>query len=100
MNTWLLVTQGGAHPDGADMYWLLSFSTLGGDPDGPMPITDYQETYWPDLEERFFAGGLQDVMWQGVSMEFRGVATFVQCSTGLTCWKRPASGARRRHGTN
>ena len=70
MNTWLLVTQGGAHPDGADMYWLYSFSTLGGDQNGPMPITDYQETYWPDLEERFFAGGLQDVMWQG---EFYGI---------------------------
>jgi multiple sugar transport system substrate-binding protein len=68
--TWLLVAQGGAHPDVADMYWLYSFSKLGGGKAGPMPITDYREIYWPDLEERFYAAGLQDVFWQG---EFYGI---------------------------
>jgi multiple sugar transport system substrate-binding protein len=68
--TWLLVSQGGAHPDVADMYWLYSFSKLGGGKAGPMPITDYLEIYWPDLEERFYASGLQDVFWQG---EFYGI---------------------------
>ena len=68
--TWLLVAQGGAHPDVADMYWLYSFSKLGGGKAGPMPITDYLERYWPDLEDRFYAAGLQDVFWQG---EFYGI---------------------------
>jgi len=68
--TWLLVAQGGAHPDVADMYWLYSFSKLGGGKAGPMPITDYRERYWPDLEDRFYAAGLQDVFWQG---EFYGI---------------------------
>jgi len=69
-NTWLLVSQGGAHPDGADMYWLYSFSRLGGGKAGPMPLTDYLEQYWPDLEERFYSSGLQDVFWQD---EFYGI---------------------------
>lgn len=70
MNTWLLVSQGGAHPDAADMYWLYSFSKLGGGANGPLPLSDYKDTYWPDLEDRFFAGGLQDVLWEG---EFYGI---------------------------
>ena len=41
--TWLLVSQGGAHPDVGDMYWLYSFSKLGGGKPGPLPITDYRE---------------------------------------------------------
>jgi multiple sugar transport system substrate-binding protein len=68
--TWLLVSQGGAHPDCADMYWLYSFSKLGGGKAGPMPITDYKDLYWPDLEDRFYEAGLQDVYWQG---EFYGI---------------------------
>jgi multiple sugar transport system substrate-binding protein len=70
MNTWLLVSQGGTAPDSADMYWLYSFSTLGGGNNGPLPITEYRDEFWPDLEERFFAGALQDVFWQG---EFYGI---------------------------
>jgi len=70
VKTWLLVSQGGAHPDAADMFWLYSNSELGGDQAGPMPITEYQDTYWPDLEERFFAGSLKDVFWKG---EFYGI---------------------------
>lgn len=68
--TWLTVAQGGAHPDAADMYWLHSFSAIGGDQYGPMPINEYKDEYWPDLEERFFPGSLVDVIWQG---DFYGV---------------------------
>jgi len=70
MTTWLLVSQGGAHPDVGDMWWLYSFSKLGRGEAGPMPITEYQDTYWPDLEDRFFAGTLKDVLWEG---EFYGI---------------------------
>jgi multiple sugar transport system substrate-binding protein len=70
MNTWLLVSQGGTAPDSADMYWLYSFSTLGGGNHGPLPLTEYKDEFWPDLEERFFAGALKDVFWQG---EFYGI---------------------------
>ena len=55
MTTLLLVSQGGAHPDVADMFWLYSFTELGGGEYGPMPITEYQPILWPDLEDRFFA---------------------------------------------
>lgn len=68
--TWLLVSQGGAHPDVGDMYWLYSFSKLGAGNAGPMPITEYKERYWPDLEDRFYEGALQDVFWEG---EFYGI---------------------------
>lgn len=67
--TWLTVAQGGAHPDCADQYWLHSFSAIGGDRYGPMPLNDYRDV-WPDLEERFFPGSLQDVYWQG---DFYGI---------------------------
>lgn len=67
--TWLTVAQGGAHPDCADMYWLHSFSAIGGGRFGPMPINEYRDE-WPDLEERFYSGALQDVTWQG---DFYGV---------------------------
>jgi multiple sugar transport system substrate-binding protein len=70
MNTWLLVSQGGTAPDSADMYWLYSFSTLGGGQNGPLPLTEYKDEFWPDLEERFFEGALQDVFWQG---DFYGI---------------------------
>ncbi len=70
MNTWLLVARGGAHPDCADMYWLHSFASIGGKEYGPLPITEYQQEYWPDLKERFFEGSLKDVYWQG---EFYGI---------------------------
>jgi multiple sugar transport system substrate-binding protein len=69
-NTWLTVAQGGAHPDSAEMYWLHSFSRIGGDQYGPMPINEFKDVYWPDLEERFFPGSLVDVFWQG---DFYGV---------------------------
>lgn len=68
--TWFTVAQGGAHPDAADMYWLHSFSAIGGEQFGPMPINEYRDEYFPDLEERFFAGALQDVYWQD---DFYGV---------------------------
>lgn len=61
-NTWLTVAQGGAAPDCADMYWLHSFSGIGGDQYGPLPINEYRDQ-WPDLEEEFFPGSLQDVFW-------------------------------------
>ena len=61
--TWLLVASGGAHPDAADMWWLYSNSAIGGDEYGPMPLTEYQEEYFPDLEDRFIEGALTDVYW-------------------------------------
>ena len=70
MNTWLLVSSGGVHPDAADMFWLYSFTELGGGEYGPMPITEFQPILWPDLEDRFFAGSLKDVLWKG---EFFGI---------------------------
>jgi len=68
-NTWLTVAQGGAAPDCADMYWLHSFSGIGGGKYGPQPITAYRDQ-WPTLEEDFFPGALEDVHWNG---EFYGI---------------------------
>ena len=68
--TWLLAAQGGAHPDVGDMYWLHSNAGIGAGKNGPMPITEYKETYFPDLEERFFEGALVDVYWNG---DFYGI---------------------------
>jgi multiple sugar transport system substrate-binding protein len=69
-NTWLTVAQGGAHPDCADMYWLHSFTAIGAGKYGPMPITNYKSTYFPDLNERFYEPSLTDVHYNG---EFYGV---------------------------
>jgi len=69
-DTWLLVSSGGVHPDCADMFWLYSHVQLGKGKYGPMPITEFKDIYWPDLEERYFAGALKDVFWQG---EFYGI---------------------------
>jgi multiple sugar transport system substrate-binding protein len=63
--TWLLAAQGGAHPDVGDMFWLYSHAGIGGGQHGPMPITQYKDALFPDLEERFFESALADVMWQG-----------------------------------
>ena len=68
--TWLLVDQGGAHPDVGDMFWLHSHAAIGAGQHGPMPITEYKDELFPDLEERFFAGALNDVFWQD---EFYGI---------------------------
>ncbi len=68
-NRWLTAAQGGAAPDCADMFWLHSFSAIGGDQYGPMPITEYRDT-WPTLEEDFYEGSLQDVNWSG---DFYGI---------------------------
>ncbi len=68
-DTWLTVSRGGAAPDCADMYWLHSFSGIGGDEYGPMPLNDYRDE-WPNLEENFFPGSLQDVFWNG---DFYGI---------------------------
>ncbi|MAU11570.1 MAG: hypothetical protein CL607_17230 [Anaerolineaceae bacterium] len=69
-NTWLLVSSGGAAPDTADMFWLYTHSAIGGDQFGPLPLTEYQDEYFPDLEERFIAGALSDVFWRG---DFYGI---------------------------
>lgn len=61
--TWLTVAQGGAHPDCADMYWLHSFSAIGGDEFGPRPINEFRDRF-PGLEQDFYTGSLQDVIWQ------------------------------------
>lgn len=61
--TYLTIAQGGTHPDCADMYWLHSFSAIGGDKFGPMPINEYRDQF-PDLENDFYAGALKDVFWQ------------------------------------
>ena len=68
--TWLLAAQGGAHPDVGDMYWLHSNAGIGAGENGPMPITDYKDEYFPNLEERFFESALTDVTWNG---EFYGI---------------------------
>lgn len=68
-NTWLTVSQGGAAPDCGDMYWLHSFSGIGGGKFGPRPITEYKDQ-WPNLESDFFDGALEDVHWNG---EFYGI---------------------------
>lgn len=65
--TYLTIAQGGAAPDCADMYWLHSFSAIGGDDFGPMPINDYRDQF--DLDA-FYAGALTDVNWQG---DFYGI---------------------------
>ena len=69
-NTWLLVAQGGEHPDIADMFWLHSHAAIGAGQNGPLAITDVQDQLFPDLEERFFAGALQDVFYLG---DFYGI---------------------------
>ncbi|MEJ6394631.1 extracellular solute-binding protein [Gymnodinialimonas sp. 2305UL16-5] len=65
--TYLNIAQGGAAPDCADMYWLHSFSAIGGENFGPMPINEYRDQF--DLDA-FYAGALTDVTWQG---DFYGV---------------------------
>jgi len=69
-NTWLTVSQGGAHPDCADMYWLHSFAAIGGGKSGPLPITQYQATKFADLKERFYEPALVDVFFKG---DFYGI---------------------------
>lgn len=65
--TYLAIAQGGAHPDCADMYWLHSFSAIGGDKHGPQPINEYKDRFELD---GFYPGALTDVMWRG---DFYGV---------------------------
>ncbi|MEP4770354.1 MAG: extracellular solute-binding protein [Roseibium sp.] len=62
--TWLTIAQGGAHPDCADMFWLHSYSAIGGDKFGPMPINDYKSKF-PNLEKEFYGGALTDAKWRG-----------------------------------
>ncbi|WP_421723215.1 ABC transporter substrate-binding protein [Bauldia sp.] len=66
---WLTVAQGGAAPDCADMFWLHSFSGIGGNDYGPMPINEFQGE-WPTIGDDFFPGSLTDVNWQG---DFYGI---------------------------
>ncbi len=68
-NTWLTVAQGGAAPDCADMFWLHSFSGIGGQDFGPRPISEYRDRF-PTLDDDFFTGSLQDVNWEG---DFYGI---------------------------
>lgn len=65
--TYLTIAQGGAAPDCADMYWLHSFSAIGGEEFGPLPINDYKDRFDTSA---FYSGALTDVMWQG---DFYGV---------------------------
>ncbi|TRW44503.1 extracellular solute-binding protein [Georgenia yuyongxinii] len=67
---WLLVSQGGDAPDAADMFQLTTYAPLGGGKAGPMPITEYKDEYWSDMDERFFASMMVDGEWQG---EFYGI---------------------------
>ncbi len=70
-NTWLLIAQGGDHPDCADMYWLWSFVGLGRGKYGPLPITAYKDELFKDIDDRFAKGTQQDARFKG---EFYGVA--------------------------
>lgn len=67
---WLTVAKGGPAPDCADMFFLHSFSAIGGDKNGPLPINDYRDSTWPNLEADFFSGSLQDVNYRG---DFYGI---------------------------
>ncbi len=67
---WLLVAQGADAPDVGDMYQLHTNVQLGGGKAGPMPISEYKDEYWPDLEERFAKPLLGDAQWDG---EFYGI---------------------------
>lgn len=60
--TYLTIARGGAAPDCADMYWLHSFSAIGGENYGPMPITEYQDRLNLD---QFYQGALTDVTFLG-----------------------------------
>lgn len=68
-NRWLTVARGGPAPDCADMFWLHSFSAIGGDEYGPMPINQFREN-WPNLDRDFFSESLQAVTWLG---DFYGI---------------------------
>lgn len=52
------------------MWWLYSNAAIGDGQFGPMPLTEYQHVYFPDLEERFIEAALQDVYWNG---DFYGI---------------------------
>lgn len=56
--TYLTIARGGTAPDCADMYWLHSFSAIGGDKYGPMPINEYKDRLGLD---NFYPGALVDV---------------------------------------
>lgn len=59
---WLAIAQGGAAPDCADMWWLHSFSAIGGDKYGPMPLGDLASKLPID---EFYSGAMQDASWRG-----------------------------------
>jgi|GEM_PF-606509 len=63
--TWLTVAQGGAAPDGADMYWLYSNAAIGGGKYGPMQMDEYRNTLFADLWDRNVEGPMKDGIWQG-----------------------------------
>jgi len=65
--TYLTIAQGGAAPDCADMYWLHSFTSIGGDKYGPMPINEHRSKF--DLDA-FYSGALTDVKFQS---DFYGI---------------------------
>ncbi|WP_074839243.1 extracellular solute-binding protein [Marinovum algicola] len=67
---WLTVAQGGPAPDCADMFFLHSFSAIGGTEHGPLPLNEYRDSTWPALDTDFFTGSLQDVTWSG---DFYGI---------------------------
>ena len=56
----LLINQGGEAPDVADQFWLWSNVGLGRGKYGPMPITQYKQEFFPDLEQRFSMSAMQD----------------------------------------
>lgn len=60
--TQLAIAQGGDAPDCADMWWLHSFSAIGGDKYGPMPINEYEDRL---NIPSFYPGAMQDATWQG-----------------------------------
>lgn len=68
--TWLTVANGGAAPDCGDMYWLHSFSGIGGETAGPMPLNEYKNSVWPTLEQDYYEGALVDVIYDG---DFYGI---------------------------
>lgn len=61
ITTWHL---GGDAPDVSDMYWAYTFSDLGQDEYGTMPLNDLMDEYIPDLEDRWVDASLEDVRYR------------------------------------
>lgn len=60
-----LAATGGESPDVADQFWAYTFSDMGQGRYGPMPIEEYADELFGNIEERWYASALQDVRYKG-----------------------------------